>query len=324
MKKSTFKKILFTLLAILFVSVPASLLLAQTSVDLTMPIPGLPSTITLCSKEGEILKCDGIAKYIVALYEWLIAFTIILAVIALMFGGAIWILAGGSEKRVGQAQGVIKNSLVGLLIALFSYLGLWTISPNLVQFRPLRILQVEKIEINLEEFKGIKPDPEGGKTHQVKRIILHHSGGSDAQAGCGLVTREGGYTVDCHYWIKTTGEVVGPCVKESISSKFCTGGANNGSIGIEIVGSGQSFTPAQINSAATLVSDISSRWNIPKDNKSTTLEEFRNKGGVFTHASVCALSPGDSIGKWDILEKFQKEIIEKIDGTFYESQPRCS
>ncbi len=167
--KFSLKKILLFLVTFTLLCTPALLVFALTSVDLTMPIPGLPSTITLCSKDvGGNLKCDGIAKYIVAFYEWLIAFTLILGVIALMVGGAIWILAGGSEKRVTQAQGVIKNSLVGLLIALFSYLGLWTISPNLVQLKPLMIFQVKKIELTLKQSEANPSDTGdtgGGSTY---------------------------------------------------------------------------------------------------------------------------------------------------------------
>ncbi|MBI4272531.1 hypothetical protein HY621_01625 [Candidatus Uhrbacteria bacterium] len=76
-------------------------------------------------------------------------FALFLGVIALMVGGAIWILAGGSEKRVGQAQGIIKNSLVGMFLALGSYLFLWIISPNLVQFRDIILTPVKEIKMDI-------------------------------------------------------------------------------------------------------------------------------------------------------------------------------
>lgn len=141
----------FLITALLCLSVAAGVAFAQIKADLTIPIPGVGSTLDLCNTVGDSLKCDGLAKYIVATYEWLISFTLFLAVIALMVGGVIRMLAGGSEKRITTAKNVIKNSLVGACIALFSYLALWTISPNLVQFRPLAILMVKEIGLEFEE-----------------------------------------------------------------------------------------------------------------------------------------------------------------------------
>ncbi len=114
---------------------------------------------------SEITKEDfasgkAVPTYISTIYRWGVGFTLILGVIALMFGGTVWVLAGGSEKRVGQAQGIIKNSLVGIFLALGSYLFLWTISPNLVQFRPIILSQVKKIKLALVG-KNIPPGQEG-------------------------------------------------------------------------------------------------------------------------------------------------------------------
>lgn len=295
---------------------------------LRFPIPGLEGKLTLCAPSGNNLVCEGIANYIVNIYRWLIGVIAILAVVALMAGGVQWLMAGGSDKRVTGAKKTITNSLVGLLLTLSSYLLLWAISPNLVKLRPLTLPVVKEIEVDLKEFQDETPDPAGGKPQTVKRVILHHSGGSDGAAGCNLVqrtTKDGNKTsVDCHYWVKTDGTVVGPCIDEAIASTFCQGGANTGSVGIEIVGDGQSLTTAQIDATVSLVNKIASKWSIPKDNKAVTAEEFKNRGGIFTHASICKLLPGNSVGKSDILEKYQKEIIEKAGGTFHANQPRCS
>jgi len=45
------------------------------------------------------------------------------AVALLMFvwGGVLWVSAGGNDKRVAQATTVLKNSFIGLLIIMFSY-----------------------------------------------------------------------------------------------------------------------------------------------------------------------------------------------------------
>lgn len=105
-------------------------------------------------KTTEILKADfvsgeSVPVYIKALYRWSVGFTLILGVIALMLGGVVWILSGGNKGAVDKAKGIIKNSLVGISLALGSYLFLWTISPNLVQFRPIRAIPIEGIGTEL-------------------------------------------------------------------------------------------------------------------------------------------------------------------------------
>jgi len=97
----------------------------------------------------------AIPTYITGVYQWMVGVVAILAVVALMVGGVLWMLAGGSKGRVDSAKKTITNALVGLLLALGSYLFLWTISPNLVQFRPLQITEVADIKIDLTVLKGV-------------------------------------------------------------------------------------------------------------------------------------------------------------------------
>ncbi len=109
----------------------------------------------------EITKADfvsgrSIPVYISVLYRWLVGFTLILGVIALMLGGVVWIVAGGNKGTVDKAKGIIKNSLVGIFLALGSYLFLWTMSPNLVQFRPIIAKPVEEIAAKLESNPPLK------------------------------------------------------------------------------------------------------------------------------------------------------------------------
>ncbi|MBI2484185.1 hypothetical protein HYV71_03305 [Candidatus Uhrbacteria bacterium] len=90
----------------------------------------------------------SIPRYITAVYQWMVGIVTILAVIALMVGGVIWMLAGGSKGRMDTAKKTITNAIVGLVLALGSYLFLWTISPQLVQFKPILLPVVEEIHID--------------------------------------------------------------------------------------------------------------------------------------------------------------------------------
>jgi len=43
------------------------------------------------------------------------------ALLMFIYGGVIWMTAGGDSKRVEGAKSIIKNSVIGLLLIFFSY-----------------------------------------------------------------------------------------------------------------------------------------------------------------------------------------------------------
>jgi hypothetical protein len=91
-------------------------------------------------KEG--YEVPYLAQYITGIYGWALGAVTVLAIAMIVWGGFKWQTAGGNAERVGSAQGTIRNALIGLLIAMSSYLILWTLNPALVEFRALRITTV--------------------------------------------------------------------------------------------------------------------------------------------------------------------------------------
>jgi hypothetical protein len=90
------------------------------------------------AKDPQSLKAGtAIGYYIQSIYKYAIGIVGILAAVVLMFGGIVWLTAGGNQTRIGEAKAWIGASLTGLVIALTSYMILWTVNPALVQFRPI-------------------------------------------------------------------------------------------------------------------------------------------------------------------------------------------
>lgn len=77
----------------------------------------------------------NIANYIRAIYKYAIGIVGILAAVVLMFGGIIWLTAGGNATQISNAKAWIGASLSGLVIALLSYMILATVNPALVNFK---------------------------------------------------------------------------------------------------------------------------------------------------------------------------------------------
>ncbi len=99
--------------------------------ELQTKIPG--------SDQGNVITFDGTTRalgdYISSIYTYAISIVGILATIMLMFGGFVWLTAGGSGDKVGQAREIIFGSLTGLVLALSSYTILNLINPGLVNFK---------------------------------------------------------------------------------------------------------------------------------------------------------------------------------------------
>lgn len=118
---------------------------------LQIPIPNLQFSNILNnvrSVDGttDVVSVPWIGEYIAALYRWSIPIGAMLAVIAIMIGGVIWLTSAGAE-RLSAAKTWITNAVIGLLILICSYVILNIINPDLVNFTQLsiRITKPEKL-----------------------------------------------------------------------------------------------------------------------------------------------------------------------------------
>lgn len=108
-------------------------------------------------KPREVLVCTGIAKYISIVYQWTVAFAAILAVLAFTYAGVLWLIAGGDSGKVTESKKVMGNALIGLLLALGSYMLLNLINPNLVAFKAIRVPGIGTINLDLIESEIDEP-----------------------------------------------------------------------------------------------------------------------------------------------------------------------
>ena len=114
------------------------------TLKLQVPIDKLTEITSQELKEGR-----GIQTFIVAAYQWTLGFVMILAVLALTFAGLVWMTAAGGKERVGKAKEIIKNTLVGLVLAIGSYVILAALNPKLIELPALRLETVQKKELKI-------------------------------------------------------------------------------------------------------------------------------------------------------------------------------
>lgn len=111
---------------------------------LSLPIPSLPVWSSYEIKPGEPINIPWIADYIIALYKYAIVIGSVLAVVAVMIGGILYLTAGGIPSNIERAKGVILGSLTGLIILICSHLVLNMINPELVNLKSLTIETIKE------------------------------------------------------------------------------------------------------------------------------------------------------------------------------------
>jgi len=82
---------------------------------------------------GRMTEVQNIGAYISNFYTFGIGVAMLLAVVMMMIGGVRYLVAGGDASAVTKAKGNISDAIMGLVLALGSYLILNTINPQILK-----------------------------------------------------------------------------------------------------------------------------------------------------------------------------------------------
>jgi hypothetical protein len=121
-------------------------------VSLQVKIPGLdkiaaetPASCATTTENSTTCSLPWISVYIKALFNYSLGIIGILAALALMIGGLIWMTSAGNANRISQAQSWITGSLTGILIMFTSYILLNEINPALVGLKPIQLEVIQEV-----------------------------------------------------------------------------------------------------------------------------------------------------------------------------------
>lgn len=127
--------------------IPISIQAADFSAPtLQVDIPNISFTKKVTCQEGQECSMPWIKEYVTAIYKYAIGIAGILATLVLMFGGVLWLTAGGNAGQVQEATAWIGASLTGLIIALSSYVILYQVNPSLVSFSSTTLTAIKAEE----------------------------------------------------------------------------------------------------------------------------------------------------------------------------------
>lgn len=78
-------------------------------------------------------KTSDFFTYVSAIYRFGIWTIGISAMLMIMIGGYIYLTSAGNTAQTGKAKNIITDAIIGLILAMVSYLLLYTINPDLVK-----------------------------------------------------------------------------------------------------------------------------------------------------------------------------------------------
>lgn len=112
-------------------------------------IPGLSYTevTEVEENDGVYLYVPFIGEYLSVVYRYLVVLAGVAALIVIIVAGIQWTASGGNSSTIESAKNRIVGALTGLGLAVGSYIILYTINPDLVNFKSLKIKYIEGKDI---------------------------------------------------------------------------------------------------------------------------------------------------------------------------------
>jgi hypothetical protein len=123
--------------------------------------------ITIGVKIEGVGEVKDVAEYIALIYKYAVGIGAILATVMILWGGIVYLTAGGAPEKIKSAKDYISNALIGLVLLYTSYLLLQTLNPDLVKLQMPRVYMLRPISLGAEFCKDIENLNEGEKFAKV-------------------------------------------------------------------------------------------------------------------------------------------------------------
>lgn len=68
-----------------------------------------------------VLGTADLKSTVVKIIQWVLGLLGLIAVIMILYGGFVWMTAGGNEEKVASAKKVISAAVIGLIIVLLAW-----------------------------------------------------------------------------------------------------------------------------------------------------------------------------------------------------------
>ena len=156
----------------------------------------------------------NVGEYVGVIYNYLVGFAMTVAIVFLMIGGLRYVIGGVSAESVKGSKKMMTQAIEGFVLLMFSFVILYTVSPQLIKLQVPRLPMLKKVTImNGNDCGAILGLAPGAKPDEIKKALADDSktnGTNAKKASDGAVVRYTGEPV-----CGTTAEVL-----------FATGGVS--------------------------------------------------------------------------------------------------
>jgi len=67
------------------------------------------------------LGTSDLESSVIKILQWVLGFLGLIAVIFILYGGLIWMTAGGNEEKVSKAKKILTAAVIGLVVVLIAW-----------------------------------------------------------------------------------------------------------------------------------------------------------------------------------------------------------
>jgi len=131
------KKLYIILIINIFFLIFAPMVLAATDMEECQKNCKTGSCLQISLPTLPKYSCVDLVGYVKGLYDSFLAVIGIIAAVMMMWGAFKWIAAAGSPEKIKGAQTTIFAGVSGLVLAIFSYMILYVINPQLTILKPI-------------------------------------------------------------------------------------------------------------------------------------------------------------------------------------------
>lgn len=86
-------------------------------------VPAIASAVTVDQHIGTTLTLGtaDLQQTVINIIQWILGLLGLIAVVFILYGGFIWMTAGGNEDKVSQAKKIISAAVIGLIVVLLAW-----------------------------------------------------------------------------------------------------------------------------------------------------------------------------------------------------------
>lgn len=82
---------------------------------------------------GSELPQRSVPEIIAEIIKYALSFLGLIFLILTLYGGFLWMIAGGNEEKITQSKSIVTNGIIGLLIILSAYAITYFVLENIIK-----------------------------------------------------------------------------------------------------------------------------------------------------------------------------------------------